>query len=367
MPEEGRPARREEEVLEAIERRRRRPPRRLLAEQVTLSHGAGGRATRDLVEGLFLRHLSDPALARLEDAAVLGGVPAGEQAVLTTDSYVVSPIFFEGGDIGGLAVNGTVNDLAVAGARPLALSAGFVIEEGFRVADLERVAASIAAAAGGAGVRVAAADTKVVERGKADGLYLNTTGLGLLAEGVDLGPERVAAGDRVLVSGTIGDHGMAIILSRGELALEGDLRSDSAPLWSLVSDLIGTAGAGLRWMRDPTRGGVATVLVELALATGLGVALREAEIPVRGSVAGACEILGIDPLYVANEGKLIAVVAPERAADALEAMRSHPLGREAAEIGEIRSEPEATVVLETGLGGGRIVDMLTGDPLPRIC
>jgi hydrogenase expression/formation protein HypE len=337
---------------------------RLRDELVTLAHGSGGKASRALVEGLFLEELGNPLLDPLGDSALLE--LNGSRLAFTTDSYVVKPLEFPGGDIGELAVNGTVNDLAVAGARPVALSAGFVVEEGFEVARLRRIAASMARAAEAAGVVVATGDTKVVERGKADGLYLNTAGIGLVGEGVRLGAERVLAGDRVLVSGTLGDHGMAVMVARGELALEVELESDTAPLHELAASLLELEDA-VRWLRDPTRGGLATALNELARGASLAVGLEESTLPLRPQVVGACEILGIDPLYVANEGKLVAIVAPEAAEDALARLRSHPLGAEAALVGEIRPEPEGFVVLETAFGGTRIVDMLVGDPLPRIC
>ncbi len=340
----------------------RRP--RLRDELVTLAHGSGGKASRALVEGLFLEELGNPLLDPLGDSALLE--LNGSRLAFTTDSYVVKPLEFPGGDIGELAVNGTVNDLAVAGARPLVLSAGFVVEEGFEVARLRRLAASMARAAEAAGVVVATGDTKVVERGKADGLYINTAGIGLVGSGVRLGAGRVLAGDRVLVSGTLGDHGMAVMVARGELALEVELESDTAPVHELAASLL-ELGEAVRWLRDPTRGGLATALNELARETSLAVCLEETALPLRREVVGACEILGIDPLYVANEGKLVAVVAPEAAGDALERLRSHPLGAEAALVGEVRTEPEGLVLLDTAFGGSRIVDMLVGDPLPRIC
>jgi hydrogenase expression/formation protein HypE len=347
---------REREVLEAVERRRRLRPK-LKDELVTLSHGAGGKATHALVEALFLEELANPLLEQRADATVVDGL------AVTTDSFVVKPLFFPGGDIGGLAVNGTVNDLAAAGARPLALTAAFVIEEGFPVADLRLIAASMGAAARAAGVAVAAGDTKVVERGKGDGVYVTTTGVGVVEH--ELGPHLVRPGDCVLVSGTLGDHGIAVMVARGGLELELELESDTAPLWELARALLGVEG--VRWLRDPTRGGLATTLNELALATGLGVALDETALPLRPEVVGACEILGLDPLYVANEGKLAAVVAPDAADAALAALHRHPLGRDGAIVGEVRAEPERMVVLETSFGGSRVVDMLVGDPLPRIC
>jgi hydrogenase expression/formation protein HypE len=318
---------------------------------VTMAHGAGGTATRKLVEELFVEELSNPLLDELGDAAVADGL------AFTTDSFVVKPLFFPGGDIGELAVNGTVNDLAVAGAEPLWLSAGFVVEEGFPVGDLRRIARSMARAAESAGVAVVAGDTKVVERGSADGLFVTTAGVGWMR--ATFGQPRI--GDRVLVSGTIGDHGFAVLVARGDLRLESSLESDTAPLTGPTARLI-ELGPQLRWMRDPTRGGLATTLNELAAVTGLAVRLQEQAIPIRAEVAGAAEILGIDPLYVANEGKLVAVVAPEAAAEALSR-----LGGEAAIIGELTAGPSGMVVLETALGGSRIVDMLVGDPLPRIC
>ncbi len=341
---------------------RRKP--KLRDEVVTLAHGSGGKATRALVEGLFLEELANPLLEPLGDSALLE--LGGFRLAFTTDSYVVKPIVFPGGDIGELAVNGTVNDLAVAGAQPVALSAGFVIEEGFDVAELRRLAVSMARAAKAAGTVIATGDTKVVERGKADGLYVNTAGIGLVPEGVELGADRVRPGDRVLVSGTLGDHGMAVMIARGELALEVELESDTAPVHELAASLL-ELGSDVRWLRDPTRGGLATALNELAHEAQLAVALEEAALPLRSEVVGACEILGIDPLYVANEGKLVAVVAPEAADEALSCLREIELGSEAAIVGEVRPEPEGLVLLDTAFGGTRIVDMLVGDPLPRIC
>jgi hydrogenase expression/formation protein HypE len=341
----------------------RRRTRVVRDELITLAHGAGGKATRDLVEALFLEELGNDTLAALGDAAV---VPGAGRLALTTDAYVVHPLVFPGGDIGELAVNGTVNDLAMAGARPLWLTAGFVIEEGFPVAGLRSIAASMGVAARAAGVAIAAGDTKVVERGKADGLYVVTAGIGSVADGVDLGPAHVRPGDRVLLSGTLADHGMAVMVARGDLALEAEIESDTAPVHELAAALV-ALGSRLRWMRDPTRGGLATALNELAEAAGVAVVLDEASLPVRPAVKAACEILGIDPLYVANEGKLIAIVAADAADDALAALRAHALGRDAVIVGEVREEPEGLVLLDTALGGSRIVDMLVGDPLPRIC
>jgi hydrogenase expression/formation protein HypE len=355
----------EEEVLAAIEARRRRPHVKLMDEHITLSHGAGGKSSHTLIETLFLRELRNPLLEPLADQALLPAT-GDVRLAFTTDASVVSPLFFPGGDIGELAVNGSVNDLAMAGAQPMYLSASFILEEGLPVADLQRIVRSFAAAARAAGVVVAAGDTKVVERGKADGLYITTAGIGAVEHPLDLSPAQIRPGDKVLLSGTAGDHGMAIMVARGGLELETDLQSDTAPLHELVATLL-AATSEVRCMRDPTRGGVATVLNELALSADVGIVIDELSVPVRPEVTGACEILGIDPLYVANEGKLLAVVAPEAENAALAALQSHPLGTAAAVIGEVRAEPPNLVVLDTALGGSRVVDMLAGDPLPRIC
>jgi hydrogenase expression/formation protein HypE len=331
---------------------------------VTLTHGAGGKATRDLVSDLFAAELANEALAPLGDSALVD-LPPGRVAV-TTDAFVVKPLRFPGSDIGELAVNGTVNDLAVAGARPLWLTAGFVLEEGLPLDELRAIAVSMAAAARRAGVAVAAGDTKVVEKGRCDGLYVTTAGVGVLEHGFELAPAGVRPGDRVIVSGTLADHGMAVMIARGELALETEIESDSAPVHELAAALL-ELGDALRWMRDPTRGGLATALNELAASSGLTVRLDETKLPVRQTVRAACEILGIDPLYVANEGKLVAVVAPDVAEAALAALRADELGREAAVVGVVEEAPDPLVLLDTTLGGSRIVDVLVGDPLPRIC
>jgi hydrogenase expression/formation protein HypE len=351
-----------EEQSGAEARNRRKP--RLRDERITLVHGAGGKATRNLVEALFLEELVNPLLEPLGDSALIEA--GGARLAFTTDAHVVQPLFFPGGDIGSLAVNGTVNDIAVAGARPIALSAAFVLEEGLPMADLRRVVASMAAAAREAGVVVAAGDTKVVERGRGDGLTVTTAAIGVVDDRVALGAERVRSGDKVIVSGTLGDHGMAVMIARGNLELEVEIASDSASVYPLAESLF-ALGEDLRWLRDPTRGGLATSLNELTEACGLCVVLDEKALPVREQVAAACEILGLDPLYVANEGKLIAVVAPARAEEALALLRAHPLGAEAAIVGEIEPEPKGLVLLQTAFGGSRVVDMLTGDPLPRIC
>jgi hydrogenase expression/formation protein HypE len=331
---------------------------------VTLADGAGGKASRRLVEGLFLDELRNPLLEPLGDAALLSA--NGTRIAVTTDSYVVRPLRFPGGDIGELAVYGTVNDLAVSGAAPLALTAGFVLEEGLPLDELRAIAHSMASAAAAAGVAVAAGDTKVVERGAADGLYVTTAGIGLLDPRVTLDAARVRPGDRVLISGGIAEHGIAVMLARGNLELELDVESDTAPLNDLAEGLY-ELGPRLRFLRDPTRGGLATLANELAAAAGASVVLREEAIPVREDVRAACELLGIDPLYVANEGKLVAVVAAEAADRALAMLRAHPLGAYAADIGEIRADDLPLVLAETPFGGSRIVDMLVGDPLPRIC
>ena len=355
---------REQRVLDTLEQNRRRPPK-FTAPRIDMSHGAGGKATHKLIEGLLLPALENPALAPLGDAAVL---PFGDSRIaLTTDSFVVRPLVFPGGSIGELAVNGTVNDLAVSGATPLALSAALIIEEGLETEVLTREIEAMARSAERAGVSIATGDTKVVERGKGDGLYVITTGVGVADPELNLSSASVRPGDKVLCSGTLGDHGAAILIARGDLELEAEVLSDTRPLTPLARALKESAGQGLRFMRDPTRGGVGTVLNELARDSGYGVALREEKLPIRDVVHGACEILGIDPLYVANEGKLLAVVAPEVADAALEALRATDGGDEASIIGEVREEPARMVVMHTQFGGTRMIDMLVGDPLPRIC
>jgi hydrogenase expression/formation protein HypE len=355
---------REAAVLERIEAFRRRRPR-LTDEIVTLAHGAGGKSSAALVDAVFLEAFSNEALAPLTDAAMLD-LPGGDRLSFSTDSFVVRPRFFPGGSIGHLAVHGTVNDVAMLGARPRWLSAAFVIEEGFAVTELRDIVADMAEAARAAGITIVAGDTKVVDRGAADGLYITTAGIGVLPDGRSLGADLVQPGDVVLVSGTIADHGMAVMLARGDLALQADIRSDTAPLADLVEALLQAAPA-TRWLRDPTRGGLGTVCNELAKATNLAVVLDEARLPIDPAVGAACDLLGIDPLYVANEGKLVAVVAPDEADAALAALRAHPLGANAAAVGEINGDPGPIVVLLTTFGSTRIVDMLVGDPLPRIC
>jgi hydrogenase expression/formation protein HypE len=354
---------REEQVLQRIEKARARKAK-LKEERITLSHGSGGKATQTLIEAVFLEAFSNPLLAPLEDGAVL--TAHGGRLAFTTDSYVVSPLFFPGGDIGDLAVNGTVNDLAVSGARPLWLSAGFILEEGFPVADLERIVGSMAAAAERAGVQVVTGDTKVVQRGKADGCYVNTAGVGVIERPVELGVATARPGDAVLVSGPIGEHGITVMLARGELDIESEVESDTAPLNGLVERLL-DAAPGVRGLRDATRGGVATICNEVARAAGVAVVVDEDSVPVRPDVRGACELLGIDPLYVACEGRLVAIVDGDQVDAAMAALRSHPLGEGAAVIGRVRDDPPGLVLLKTSFGGTRIVDLLVGDPLPRIC
>jgi hydrogenase expression/formation protein HypE len=354
----------EEEVLARIERQRKLRPR-FRDEVITMAHGAGGKATHTLVAGLFAQTFANDALAEMSDAARLE-VGSARLAV-TTDAFVVKPLRFPGGSIGELAVNGTLNDLAVSGARPLAITAAFVIEEGLAGDHLRAEVQAMAAAGTRAGVPIVAGDTKVVERGKADGMYITTTGVGLLAEGVQLSPSSIRTGDRILVSGSIGDHGTAIMLARGELELDADVSSDTRSVWPLAEALIGRVGQGLRAMRDPTRGGVATVLNELANDAGLGVVVDEGSLPISPAVNGACEILGIDPMYVANEGKLIAVVAGDAVDDALSALVAVDGGEQAAVVGRVAAEPAGMVLVNTTFGGTRIMDMLIGDPLPRIC
>jgi hydrogenase expression/formation protein HypE len=333
--------------------------------RIEMAHGAGGKASRRLIEELIAPLLMDAGSEPLGDAAIVdvGGV----QLAVTSDSFVVTPLRFPGGSIGELAVNGTVNDLAVAGARPVGLLVTFVLEAGLPAETLEAEVRAIGEAARSAGVRILGGDTKVVEHGKADLMYVTTTGFGELLPGVSLSASSVRPGDRVLVSGPIGDHGITILLARGELDLEADLSSDTRPVTPLVAAVVDAAGAGVRWMRDPTRGGVATALNELARDCGLGIAIAEERVPVRDGVRGACELLGLDPLHIANEGQFLAIVAPEMAATALAALTAAPGGLLAADIGEVRQSPIGTVIAETNYGGSRVVDMLVGDALPRIC
>ena len=333
--------------------------------QIEMAHGAGGKASRRLVEGLFAPLLFGDATGPLSDAAQIE--LNGTQLAITTDSFVVKPLRFPGGSIGELAVNGTVNDLAVAGARAQALLVTYVLEAGLETEILEAEVRAMAQACERAGVRIRGGDTKVVEHGKADRMYITTAGIGLPIPGIALSPASVRPGDKVLLSGPIGDHGITILLARGDLELEAELCSDTRSVLPLVEALARAAAPAIRWMRDPTRGGVATSLNELARDCGLGVVLAEDRIPVRDTVRGACELLGLDPLHIANEGQFLAVVAAEYAEAALQALRETPGGGAAEIIGEIRGQPAATVLGTAEYGGTRVIDMLVGDPLPRIC
>jgi hydrogenase expression/formation protein HypE len=333
--------------------------------QIEMAHGAGGKASRRLVEGLFAPLLFGSAQGPLGDAAHIQ--INGTQIAMTTDSFVVKPLRFPGGSIGELAINGTVNDLAVSGARAEAIVVTYVLEAGLPTEVLEAEVRAMAGAAEKAGVRIAGGDTKVVEHGKADCMYVTTTGIGRLLPGVEISPHSVRPGDKVLLSGPIGDHGITILLARGELDIEADLRSDTRSVFPLVQALVHEASGGVRWMRDPTRGGVATSLNELARDCGLAISLFEEKVPVRDSVRGACELLGLDPLHIANEGQFLAIISSEQAESALRALRATPGGEEAEMIGEVRKQPAGTVSAATLYGGNRLVDMLVGDPLPRIC
>ncbi len=327
-------------------------------KKVEIGHGSGGKLTKELVENLFLKYFSSPALHKLSDSTY---TPGFNKLAITTDSYVVQPLFFPGGNIGKLAVSGTVNDLTVGGALPKYLTAGFIIEEGFPLEELEKIVSTMAETAKEAGVEIVAGDTKVVEKGKCDGVYINTAGVGQVVR--ELSPKLIKPGDKVIVTGTIGDHGIAISLAREEFELETTLESDCAPLNSLLVPLFELPG--LRFMRDPTRGGLATVLVEVCESAGLGALLYEEKIPVREDVKFVCDMLGYDPLYLANEGKAVVIVSPEDSQRALKILRSHPLGKDAQLIGEITQEPH--VLLKTEVGGMRRLELLEEDPLPRIC
>lgn len=331
---------------------------------VLLAHGSGGKLSAELLHSVFLAEFDSPLLRALNDQAV---VPVGgERVAFTTDSFVVKPLFFPGGSIGELAVNGTINDLAMAGARPLCLSAAFIIEEGFPLDDLRRIVSSFQQAARRAGVAVVTGDTKVVEKGSADGVFINTSGIGLVPEGVGLSADQARPGDQVIVSGSIGDHGIAVMAKREGIEFETTVESDTAPLHTLVETMLAASGQ-IRCLRDPTRGGLSSTCNEIAQQSQVGIELIEDAIPVREQVKGACELLGLDPLYVANEGKLVAIVAPQGAEDILGAMRSHPLGRDAALIGSVAESQRGLVTMKTAFGTTRIVDMLAGDQLPRIC
>ena len=357
-------AKREREALDKIEQVRARAPR-FRDEHITMAHGAGGKATATLVRGLFVPAFQSEALEQLGDAGI---VPLGDTSLaVTTDSFVVRPLVFPGGSIGELAVNGTVNDLAVSGAKPLAITLALVLEEGLSAEALTHEIAAIARAAAAAGVRIVAGDTKVVERGHADGMYICTTGIGRVDARASLSPASMRPGDRILVSGRIGAHGTAIMLARGEFELDAEITSDTRSLWPVADALLEAAGPELRCMRDATRGGVASVLNELAVASGVSVLVNERAIPVDPSVAGACELLGIDPMYVANEGQLVAVVSDSACSRTLDALRALPGCEHAAEIGTVHREPHGMVLVQTAFGGRRVMDLLVGDPLPRIC
>lgn len=336
---------------------------------ITLAHGSGGKAMRDLIQDVILGAFNNPLLAPLEDQAIVDLqqlLSCGDRLAFTADSFVVDPLFFPGGDIGKLAVNGTVNDLAMSGARPLYISCSLVLEEGLPMATLRRVVSSMSKAAEEAGVAVVTGDTKVVERGAADKLFINTAGIGVVPVGVNIGASRARVGDKVLVNGFVGDHGCSVLLARNELALEADIETDCQSLAGLVARMFEVC-PDIHCLRDATRGGVATVLNEFAQSSRVAIRLNETALPVRESVRGACEILGLDPLYLANEGKLVAIVPAEGANALLEGMRAHTAGRDAAIIGEVVESPPGVVILNTGFGGGRIVDMLVGEQLPRIC
>jgi hydrogenase expression/formation protein HypE len=335
-----------------------------MKEKIMLGHGSGGLMSRRLIRELILGHLGNPLLDILDDAALadLGG----SKVAFTTDSYVVRPLFFPGGDIGKLSVCGTVNDLAVMGARPRLISLGLILEEGFPLEDLDKILASIRRTADEASVQVATGDTKVVERGAADGLFINTAGIGTFEEGGDLSGRKIREGDMLLLNGTIGDHGAAIFSARQEMRLSSTLASDCAPLNGLIASVLAETG-GVRFMRDPTRGGLAAVLNEIAADTGLGVTIDEKEIPVREEVRAICDLVGFDPLHLANEGKALLVVSPEEAQAALTALRRHPLGERASIIGSITASSPGKVILKTTSGGKRILDLPESDPLPRIC
>lgn len=333
-------------------------------EKVLLGHGSGGRLTAELLRTVFLPAFNNPLLNKSDDQAVLE--VGGSRLAFTTDTYVVKPIFFRGGDIGSLAVHGTINDLAAGGAKPLYLSAAFVLEEGFPLADLRRVVDSMSAAARATGVEIVTGDTKVVEKGSCDGIFINTAGIGVVTTDLHLSANQAQAGDVVLLSGPIGDHGIAILGEREGLSFESDILSDSAPLHSLIESLLAT-GAPIRCMRDPTRGGVASALNEIAQSSQVGIELNEGSVPVRPEVRGACELLGLDPLYIANEGKVLVICASEGAERLLSAMRAHPLGAEACLIGRVTERNRSLVKMKTAIGATRVIDMLASDPLPRIC
>ncbi len=343
--------------------------RTLRADTITLAHGSGGKAMRDLIEDVFVGGFDNEQLSQLEDQARfdLSSLTAqGDRLAMTTDSYVVDPLFFPGGDIGKLAVTGTVNDLAVGGAKPLYLSCGMIIEEGFAVADLRRIVASMKATADAAGVAIVTGDTKVVHRGAADKLFINTAGVGMIPQGINITANRARPGDAVIINGYIGDHGAAIVDARGDMALENTIETDCQPLNGLIETMLRTC-PDIHCMRDATRGGIATVLNEFAEGSNVGISIDETTLPLRAEVRGMCEILGLDPLYLANEGKLLAIVPADHADELIKVMQQHPAGKDSVIIGKVSDEPAGRVVMQTGFGGERIVDMLVGEQLPRIC
>jgi len=345
------------------------PQRKLHETVINMSHGSGGKKMRDLIEDVFLGAFHNPLLAPLEDQAVMNLAELaanGDRLAFTTDSYVVSPLFFAGGNIGTLAVNGTVNDLAMCGAKPLFLSCGMVLEEGLSVDVLRQIAASMREMADAAGVAIVTGDTKVVERGAADKLFINTSGVGVIPKGVNISATRAQVGDKIIINGYLGDHGCAILLARNELALETDIKTDCQPLHDLVKQMLEVC-PDIHCLRDATRGGIGTVLSEFATSSNVGIRINEDALPMRENVKGACEILGLDPLYLANEGKLLAIVPPDFADIVVETMRGHSAGREAAIIGEVIENQRGTVIINTVFGGARIVDLLVGEQLPRIC
>lgn len=341
----------------------------LRAQTITLAHGSGGKAMRDLIEDVFVKTFNNDQLNTLEDQAKFpldALVDIGDRLALTTDSYVVDPLFFPGGDIGKLAVTGTINDLAVGGAKPMYLTCGMIIEEGFAVDDLKKIVNSMKHTADAAGVKIVTGDTKVVHRGAADKLFINTAGVGVIPKGVQIAADRACVGDKIICNGYIGDHGAAIVDARGELAIENTIKTDCQPLNGLIDSMLAVC-PDIHSMRDATRGGIATVLNEFAEASQCGIHISEMDIPIRNEVRGMCEILGLDPLYLANEGKLIAIVPAEKAERVLATMRNHPAGKESVIIGEVVANPINRVVLKTSFGGDRIIDMLVGEQLPRIC
>ena len=355
-------------LFQKIEQIRRRPGK-VKDTHINLAHGSGGKAMRDLIDDIFVKSFDNPILSQLEDQATFylaSFAQHGNRLALTTDSYVVDPLFFPGSDIGELAINGTINDLAVSGAKPLYLTCSVILEEGLPVEILRRVVASMQKAAQKAGVQIVTGDTKVVNRGCADKLFINTTGIGIIPPNIDISPRNIQPGDVVIINGEIGNHGTAILIARGELALETDIESDCQPLHELVAEIIKICPQ-IHAMRDATRGGLATVLNEFALTSNLGIRINENAIPIREEVNGVCEILGLEPLYLANEGKLVIVAPPEKANLILATMQNHPTGKQASIIGEIISTPPGIVLLKTAFGAERIIDMLVGDQLPRIC